>query len=96
MTTRRRPDAAPDLDGKPADTGKKPAAPVRVGRLDTLKRIRVEATKVYGNMRRGEVESQVGRRLVGCLTDIGVMLERSDLEVGLKALEERLKHGQDH
>src|SRR4051794_23067 len=66
--------------------------PPRIGRLDSLQAVRLELTRVYKDMRRGQIESREGTRLAYVLLAIARVLESSDLEVRLTALEKGLEH----
>ena len=96
MQHRKRPISAPDVDDGSGGGAECLGKPIRVGRLDTVQRVRLEACRVYREMRLASVDSQRGRRLIGCLTDIAALLERGELEARLEAIEVRLKHATTH
>lgn len=66
----------------------KPQTPPRVGRLDTVRRVRREMTRVYKDMRVGNVHTGDGSRLVFALTCIQKAIEFETFEGRLSALED--------
>ena len=60
--------------------------------LKTIDDVRVEAARVYRDMRAGRIETQHGTRLVYVLGVIGKLIESGDLEKRLEAVEGVLKH----
>ena len=65
-------------------------SPPRVGRLDTLARVRLEMTRLYREARIGTLESQEATRLVFILQGIARLIEGSDHESRLDEIEKRL------
>lgn len=63
--------------------------PTRRIHLNNLEAIRVEAGKVYRDMRHGVIPTQDGTRLVYVLGEIRKMFESIDLEKRIAALEAR-------
>lgn len=61
----------------------------RVGKLDNFGGVLTEMARVYREMRNEEIESLDGSRLVSALTQIRGTLELSELELRLRALEDR-------
>jgi hypothetical protein len=59
----------------------------RVGRLDSLRDVRLELVRVYKDMRRGQIESREGTRLAYVLLAVAKVLEQSDLEARIERLE---------
>ena len=64
-----------------------PATP-RGPRLDTLAKVRREAVKLYNSSRYGELSTADASRLAGVLDLVGRLIEKSDLEARIAALEE--------
>jgi hypothetical protein len=64
-----------------------PPPPPKVGKLDSLRAVRIELTRVYRDMRRGKIPSYEGTRLAFVLTAIARVLEQSDLEARIERLE---------
>lgn len=62
--------------------------PPRVGRLDSVHRIRREMGKIYREVRAGTLNSQESTRLVYILLSLSRMLVDSDLETRIKRLED--------
>lgn len=64
---------------------------VNIGRIELhdLRAVRKEMSKVYRAVRRGELSSAEGCRLTFMLSSIGRLIEASDIEQRLKALEEQ-------
>lgn len=73
----------------PTVTSLKPP-PVRVGRLDTLARVRREAVKLYTAGRTGEIAAADASRLASVLTLVGTLISATVLEERLASLEERV------
>jgi hypothetical protein len=67
------------------------ATPPRID-LKTIDDVRVEAARVYRDMRAGRIETQHGTRLVYVLGVIGKLIEAGDVEKRLEAVEAVLKH----
>ena len=61
----------------------------RKAQLDRLEGIRVEMSRVYREMEAGRRDSQDGSRLVYVLTQIAKVLELTEIERRLIALEDR-------
>ena len=55
--------------------------------LKTLENIRVEMAKVYRAVKKGEIQTQEGTRLVYMLAQIGKIIEVAEIETRLKVLE---------
>lgn len=81
MTTRpaRKPDASRE-SSTPAP---------RVGRLDTLPRCRRELARLYRDARGGRLDAQTAARLASIIAIVARMIEGSELEARLAALEEQ-------
>ena len=79
---------APSLTVAPPPLTVLPRKERRIGLLK-LDQVREEMARVYREMRRGELELQDGTRLVYVLTQIGKMIEATDIEERLKAMEEQ-------
>jgi hypothetical protein len=60
-----------------------------VGKLDSLRGVRRELTKVYRDMRQGKLDTQDGTRLAFVLNVIAKLIETSDLEARIEALEKQ-------
>jgi hypothetical protein len=60
--------------------------PLRID-LKTVDDVRVEAARVYRDMRAGRIETQHGTRLVYVLSVIGKLIEAGDVEKRLEAIE---------
>ena len=58
-------------------------------KLDTLQDVRKEAARVYRECRSGLLEPQDGTKLVWMLQAVGKLLESSDLEKRIEALEQK-------
>jgi hypothetical protein len=69
----------------PTPTRRKP-------QLTSLEGVRVEMSRIYREMEAGKRESQEGSRLVYVLTQIGKVLELTEIERRLIVLEERATH----
>lgn len=65
--------------------------PKKERRIDLVKlsHVRDEMSRVYREMRRGDVETQDGTRLVYVLTQIAKVIEVSELEQRIEALEDK-------
>jgi hypothetical protein len=59
----------------------------RVGHLSTLGEIRREMVRIYRAVRRGDIESQEGTRLIYMLQAVGKLIDGSDLSKRLDDLE---------
>jgi len=64
-----------------------PHPPVRVGRLDTVTRVRRECARLYKDARTGRVDPSDASKLVGLLQLLVRTIETSDLEARLERLE---------
>ncbi len=62
---------------------------LRIGRLDTIGGIVSEMARVYREMRRKELDTLEGARLVAALREIRCALEVSEFEVRLQAVERK-------
>lgn len=63
-----------------------------MGRLNSLKGVRLELVRVYTEVRQGALSSQEGTRLTYILQIIARVLEQSDLEQRVQHLEEELEN----
>ena len=63
-------------------------AKIRIGRLDTVGGLVTEMARVYREMRRKELDSLEGARLVAALREIRCALEASDIERRIEELEQ--------
>lgn len=70
----------------------------KVGKLDSLQRVRLEMTKIYKEARTGTLETQEATRLCFLLVNIAKLIESSDLEHRLEQVELQLAsiHAQNH
>lgn len=66
----------------------------RRAQLDRLEGVRVEMSRVYRDMESGKRDSQEGSRFVYVLTQIAKVLELTEIERRLVALEDQTKKGQ--
>lgn len=66
----------------------------RPGALASQSAIRLEASKVYRDARNAELDPAIGSRLIGLLAVIAKLLENSDFETRLQAIEEALEEAQ--
>lgn len=64
-----------------------PAPPVRVGRLDTLARLRLEMRRVYQLARAGRIEVRDLPRFIYALREMADLIRTVELEERLAALE---------
>lgn len=64
------------------------APPVRVGRLDTLPRLRRELGRLYRDSRSGRIDAQSAARLASILAIMARLIEGSEFEERLARLEE--------
>jgi hypothetical protein len=62
----------------------------RRDRLASLTEVRFEMARVYRQMRSGKVRTQDGTRLAYVLSMIGKLIEATDLQARLEALERQL------
>jgi hypothetical protein len=62
----------------------------RRDRLASLTEVRFEMSRLYRQMRSGKVRPQDGTRLCYVLASIGKLIESSDLQARLEALEQKL------
>ena len=60
--------------------------------LRTLRQVRAEMAETYWRMKYYEVDSQVGARLVFTLTQLARLIEVSELELRVQALEAEVEH----
>ena len=74
-----------------AETCSKPPPP-RIGRLDTLQRVRLEARQLYVSARRGEIPAADASRLASILALIATLLRDGALD----DLAERVRAGGVH
>jgi hypothetical protein len=63
----------------------------RVGRLDSLRAVRLEMVRVYREGRAGHLDTKDMARFVFVLQAIGKVLEASDLESRLATIEKALE-----
>lgn len=75
-----------------AATGEVTDLPLQKGqryrcKLDTLQDVRREMSKIYREARSGLVDVQDATKLVWCLQAVGKVIEGSDLEKRIEALE---------
>jgi hypothetical protein len=80
---------------KASSVSSNPSLP-RVGRLDTLTRVRLEMTKLYKEARHGKLETQEATRLVFILQNIARLIEGGDFEKRLDDMENRLVTPEHH
>jgi hypothetical protein len=64
--------------------------------LATLSAVRREMGRVYRDMRAKKIESQDGTRFVYVLTAIGKLIEGSEMQKRVEALEQRLLARNNH
>ena len=62
----------------------------RIGPLDTVGGITTEMGKVYRNMRRAELDTLDGSRLIGALAQMRMTMADGELEARLRAVESAL------
>ncbi len=55
--------------------------------LNTSREVRREMARVYSDMRHGMIETSDGSKLIYALTQINAVIQTSDLEARLEALE---------
>ena len=79
--------AASALRGDPPSLSKGPLPRVR---LDSMERVRSEMVRLYQEGKHGRREVQDVSRLANVLTQIGRLIEGSDVERRLAALEEKV------
>jgi hypothetical protein len=65
-------------------------SPPTVGKLDTLTRVRRQMTRLYKEARTGTLETQEATRLCFLLVSIAKLIESSDLERRIEAMEATL------
>jgi hypothetical protein len=65
-------------------------SPPRVGRLDTLARVRLEMTRLYREARTGKLDSQEATRLAFILQSIARLIEGGDFERRLDEIEKKV------
>lgn len=65
-------------------------SPHKVGKLDSLQRVRLEMTKLYREARSGTLETQEATRLCFILVNIAKLIEGADLEQRLEIVEAQL------
>ncbi|MEI8572630.1 hypothetical protein U737_07700 [Methylomonas sp. LW13] len=80
-----------EIDGK---TGEVETLPPQKGqryrcKLDTMQDVRREMAKVYREARSGVVDVQDATKLTWCLQAVGKVIEGSDLEKRIEALENK-------
>jgi hypothetical protein len=78
-----------DRDGKGATVQEDADTPTRPINLSTARAIRRELGRVYTETRRGKLPPEVATKLVYILDKARAMVEASDLEARLDALEAR-------
>jgi hypothetical protein len=61
----------------------------RVGRLDSLPRVRRELARVYADARQSRLDPQAASRLANVLAILGRMIEGGELEARLAELEQK-------
>ncbi len=61
---------------------------IRVGRLDTIGGVVTEMARVYRNMRRGQLDTLDGSRLVNVLTAMRQAMQEEEFERRIRALED--------
>src|SRR4051812_28451696 len=90
MTARVRGDTprVEDHEADPAPTGA-----VRVGRLDSVDRVRREAVRLYKDCRQGLLAASDASKLAHVLDLVRRLVEAGDLERRLEALEEAGRRG---
>jgi hypothetical protein len=59
--------------------------------LKTIDDVRVEAARVYRDMRAGRIEASIGTRLVYVLSVIGKLIEAGEIEKRMEAVEAVLR-----
>jgi hypothetical protein len=69
-------------------------SPPHVGKLDSLRKVRLEMTKIYKEARIGTLETQEATRLCFLLVNIAKLIESSDLERRLEQVEAQLESGE--
>jgi hypothetical protein len=72
------------------DNGGGERGPPRIGALDTLGAVRTEAGRLYRRALRGEIDTLDASRLASVLALVGRLVEGSELEARMDALERRL------
>jgi hypothetical protein len=73
------------------DVSPTPPPPPKIGRLDSLKSVRLELAKVYREARGGTLKTEDAGRLTYILTCLAKLIEQSNLEARLTALERSLE-----
>jgi hypothetical protein len=61
----------------------------RVGRLDSLPRVRRELARVYADARQSRLDPQAASRLANVLAILGRLIEGGELEARLAELEQK-------
>lgn len=74
---------------EPIDNPETPTPPIRVGRLNTLSKVRRELARLYADLRNDRVTSRVAGSGAYILTAITKTLEAEIIEHRIAALEER-------
>lgn len=64
-------------------------AEIRIGKMADIGGVITEMGRVYRQMRRGDLDTLDGKRLVDVLTAIRQSMEVKDVEARLRALEDR-------
>lgn len=85
-----RPDALIEIDGTTGEISDYTprGKPIRYrAKLDTLQDIRREMAKVYRETRSGIIDTQDATKLTWCLQALGKVIEGSDIEQRIEALE---------
>ncbi|MGE3245397.1 MAG: hypothetical protein AB7J19_03625 [Beijerinckiaceae bacterium] len=62
---------------------------LRIGKIDTLGGVIGEMGRVYREMRRGQLDTMDGKRLVDALTAIRQAMEIRDIEGAIRDMQER-------
>lgn len=73
----------------PATASPSPKPAARVGRLDTLARVRREAVRLYASARSGEMPASDASRLASVLQLVASLVTASTIEERLASLEAR-------
>jgi hypothetical protein len=68
-----------------------PPPPPKVGPLTTISRVRAELARVYRDARQGTIETSDATRLAFILVSLGRLIEQSDLEARMNAVERALE-----
>lgn len=93
MSLEHAKDVTPRRQRRPPRLAVLPAPKARRPQLSTLEGVRVEMARVYLEMKENRRDTQDGSRLVYVLTQIARVLELTEIERRLVALEERTDAG---